>query len=208
MINFYLADLAKIALALLLSFFPSMAKVPTADSALLHVGNAINNMILTKGALGASPLWIFCSSTVSNNLTTADCQIPQIPELAIGHAFLPFDGAFHGTEWSDLQWQLSIDGKSIDLADFGTYDYVLPTMAPNPSFVKEVFMKFKAWDVVLTNLQPGLHTIKGQVSSATQVHKWVVNLAIQNKASSHASNKVSYKSCVFFGHPKSISPYC
>jgi hypothetical protein len=208
MINFYFADLAKILLALMLSYFPSIGKMPTADSALLNVGNAINNMILTKGALGASPLWIFCSTTVTDHVTMADCQVPQVPELAIGHAFLPLDGVFKGTEWSDLQWQLSIDGKFINLADFGTYDYILPTMAPNPSFVREVFMKFKAWDIVLTNLQSGKHTIKGQVSSATEAYKWVVNLVIQNKASSNVSNKVGFKSCGFLGHRTSISPYC
>ena len=188
MINFYFADLAKLIMALILSFFPSSGKTPVTDAALLNVGKAINDMILTKGAAGAQPLWLYCSSAVNNNLTTGDCQVPQVPALAIGHAFLPTDDVFHEIKWSDLQWRLSIDDRLINLAAFGTYNYILPAMTPNPSLVREVFLKFKAWDIVLTDLQPGAHTLKGEVRSGTEAYKWVVNLIIEDKSTTSRQN--------------------
>jgi hypothetical protein len=139
-------------------------------------------MTLTKGAADALPLWLFCSSEVNDHLTTANCQVPQVPTLVIGHAFLATDEVLAETYWSDLTWNLFVDDQLVNLNDFGTYEYVLPTMAPNPSLVREVFMKFKAWDVVLTNLQPGAHTIKGEVRSDSEQYKWIANVVIEDSS--------------------------
>ena len=83
-----------------------------------------------------------------------------------------------------MQWDLYIDDQYIDLGGFGTYDYLLPTMAPSPSWVHEVLMKFKAWDVVLTNLQPGIHTIDGRVRAGSEEYSWTVNLVIEDPVAS------------------------
>jgi hypothetical protein len=139
-------------------------------------------MTLTTGAADARPLWAFCASEVNGNITTADCRVPQVSRLAIGHVFLGTEAAFRETEWSDLQWELYLDDQYINLAQFGTYDYLLPAMAPNPSFVREVFMKFTAWDVVLTNLQPGAHTIEGRVRSGDEEYRWVVSMVIEESS--------------------------
>lgn len=42
-------------------------------------------------------------------------------------------------------------------------------------------MKFTGWDIVLTNLQPGLHTLEGRVFSDAEEYGWVVHLAIEEK---------------------------
>jgi hypothetical protein len=147
-------------------------------------GDEVAGVILTKGAADARPLWLFCASKVSRNLTTADCRVPPVTNLAIGHVFLPTDEVFSDTDWSQLRWELYIDDQYIDLGGFGTYDYLLPTMAPSPSLVHEVFMKFKAWDVVLTNLQPGKHTIDGRVGAGSEEYSWTVNLVIEEPAAS------------------------
>jgi hypothetical protein len=180
MIDFYFVDFVKVVLALVLAVFQSPAKTVSAHTAMLDSGDAIDGMTLTKGASDARPLWVFCSSEVDDHVTIADCRVPQkIAKLAIGHGFLATGEVFPKTDWSELVWQLSIDGKIINLADFGTYDYLLPTMAPNPSPVREVFMKFRAWDVVLTNLQPGAHIIEGSVRSDAEEYRWIVNLIIE-----------------------------
>jgi hypothetical protein len=183
MINFYFVDFAKVVLALILALFQSSPKTASAHAAMLDLGAKIDGMSLTKGAGDARLLWVFCSSEVIGHITTADCRVPQkAAKLAIGHVFLPKDNAFSRMEWSDLVWQLYIDDQLINLNDFGTYDYVLPTMAPNPSLVREVFMKFTAWDVVLTNLQPGEHTIEGSVRSDAEEYSWVVNLVVEDRS--------------------------
>ena len=179
MIDFYFTDFARLVIAFVLAFLQT--DTAAAHTSMITVGDEIDGMTLTTGAADARPLWVFCSSEVDENVTTANCQVPQISRLAIGHVFMEREDVFDSTEWSDLQWELYLDDQYINLAQFGTYDYVLPSMAPNPSLVREVFMKFTAWDIVLTNLQPGAHTIEGRVFSGAEEYSWVVNLVIEEK---------------------------
>lgn len=151
----------------------------TSMSNTLSLDTSLNGMTLTKGASQVPALWLFCSSQESGTVVTADCQVPQMQKLAIGHAFLASEEALRGAEWSELSWELSIDGQPVNLNEFGTYDYVMPAMAPNPSFVREVFLTFTAWDIVLTDLQPGNHTLHGLVRTDTEEYSWVVNLVIE-----------------------------
>jgi hypothetical protein len=180
MINTYFVDFAKVILAFVLAFLQSDAAA--AHTSMITVGDEIDGMTLTTGAVDARPLWVFCASEVNKNVTTANCRVPQLSKLAIGHVFLGTDNAFSNTEWSELQWELYLDDQYINLDQFGTYDYLLPTMAPNPSLVREVFMKFTAWDVVLTNLQPGAHTLDGRVRAGAEEYSWVVNLVIEESS--------------------------
>ena len=179
MINFYFADLAKLIFAFLLTLGQSSARMEPPRAAMLNAGEKIDGMTLTSGASDARPLWFYCASEVSDNITSADCRVPQVPKVAIGHVFLGSDEILKNSNWSDLTWNLWIDNRLVNLEDFGTYDYVVPSMAPNPSLVREVFMKSTAWDVVLTNLQPGQHTINGEVRSDTEFYKWNVDLVIE-----------------------------
>jgi hypothetical protein len=180
-INFYFADFAKLIFAFLLALLQS--DVAAAPAAMITVGDEIDGMTLTTGAKDARPLWVFCASEVNQNVTAANCRVPQMSRLAIGHVFLGTENAFRNADWSELQWELYLDGQSINLDHFGTYDYLLPTMAPNPSLVREVFMKFKAWDIVLTNVQPGAHTIQGRVRSDREEYRWEVDLLIEEPSS-------------------------
>jgi len=182
MINLNIAELARALMTLVMAFFLSSTQATPAHVAMLSQGDTINGMTLTNGVAEARPLWLFCSSEVSNHVTTANCRVPQSIQLAVGHVFLGSDEVFKGTDWSNLSWSLSIDSQPVDLQDFGTYDYVLPTMAPNPSLVKEVLMKFPGWIVVLTNLQPGIHSIEGEVRSDHEQYKWAVKLVVEDRS--------------------------
>ena len=179
MINFYFADLAKLIFAFLVALGQPSARIEPLHTDMLNAGEKINGMTLTSGAADARPLWFYCSSEVSQNITSADCRVPQVSKLAIGHVFLGTDEILKSSDWSDLTWNLWIDSQPVNLEDFGTYDYVVPSMAPNPSLVREVFVKSTAWDVVLTDLQPGQHTIDGEVRSETEFYKWNVDLVIE-----------------------------
>lgn len=182
MINFHFADFAKLLVALVLALFQPSAQTGSAHAAMLSAGDEIDGMTLTSGAAEARPLWVFCSSQEKDNITTASCRVPQMEKLAIGHSFFATDSVFRNADWADLTWELYLDGRPVDLSDFATYDYVLPTMAPNPSLVREVFMKFTAWDIVLTDLQPGEHTIDGRVRTDTEEYRWIVNLVVENRS--------------------------
>jgi hypothetical protein len=149
------------------------------DNTMLKPGDEIGDMTLTTGAADAPSLWAFCTSQVSNRVTTASCRVPQMPKLAIGHAFLAIENTFSKTEESELAWELYFDGQLLDLNKFGICNYTLPTIAPSPSPLREVFMKFVAWDIVLTDLQPGSHTLEAIVRTDVEEYSWVVNLTIE-----------------------------
>jgi hypothetical protein len=152
--------------------------VRLSDVAMLGMGDRIDGMLLTDGAADATPLGAFCSFTGSTNLVTANCRVPRVSRLAIGQALLTTGEFFPGIAWSDLAWELSIDGQPVDLHAFGTYEYVLPAIARTPSLVREVFTKQTAWDIVLSELQPGSHIVDGLVHHRSAEYTWVVNLVI------------------------------
>jgi hypothetical protein len=143
-------------------------------------GDAVDGMSLTTGAQDAAPLWAFCSpAQYAGNTTTADCKVPMVSRLAIGHILMPGDDTLTMLDWSEISWELTIDGQPVDLNSFGTYEFVLPALSHNPSPVREVFVQFTAWDVVLTNLSPGEHTIHGLAQMGSDSYNWVIHLTIK-----------------------------
>lgn len=149
-------------------------------SAAFRPGDTINGMGLTTGAAEAPSLLAFCSSSqLSDHMKSFDCRAPVLPTLAIGNLFLLSDEAFASLGWSDLVWEFSINGQPVDLESFGTFDYVMPSMAKSPSPVREVFEKATAWNVVLTNLNPGEHTLRFLAQSDTESYTWLIHLSIE-----------------------------
>jgi hypothetical protein len=162
-----------------------VAVQPTSD-AMLEPGGVINGMSLTTGAKDAIPLWAFCSPAPSaGNSTTSNCQVPVVPQLAIGQVLMPGDDTGTTLDWSATNWDLRLDGQSIDLKSFGTFDFVVPALSHDPAPVREVFVKVTAWDVVLTNLNPGEHTIQALARMGNKSHTWVLHLTIG--ADAHAT---------------------
>lgn len=148
-------------------------------NAAFRPGDSINGMSLTTGAADAPPLWAFCSGSQEGEYSkTFNCRAPALPTLAIGHLFLLSEETFAGLGWSELAWQLSINGQPVDLESFGTFDYAMPSMAKSPSPVREVFEKATAWNVVLTNLNPGEHTLHFLAQNDTDSYTWLVHLVI------------------------------
>jgi hypothetical protein len=149
-------------------------------SAAFRPGDNLDGMKLTTGAEDAPPLWAFCAgSQGGDHVKTFDCRAPVLQTLAIGHLFLLSEETFAGLGWSDLVWELAINGQAVDLESFGTFDYVMPSMAKSPSPVREVFQKVTAWNVVLTNLNPGEHTLRFLAQSDTDSYTWLVHLTIE-----------------------------
>ena len=146
----------------------------------LKPGNTVNGMTLGIGAIETPPLWAFCSSQDGDHVKTSNCQIPPtISKVAVGHVFAIADEALTKSDWSEFTWSLSMDDQTIDLPTFGSYSFVLPTMPDGPSPIREVFIKVNAWDVVLTDLKPGTHTLHGTAQSETETYSWVANILIE-----------------------------
>jgi hypothetical protein len=145
----------------------------------LKPGDEIDGMIITTGGGAVPPLQAFCPAALENeNNLTADCDVPPLPRLAIGNPFERADEALQVLDWSEMNWELYVDERPVDLEAFGVRTYVMPDLAPHPSAVREIFRQMKAWDVVLTELRPGRHTLHGTARTGTNTYTWVVNLTI------------------------------
>jgi hypothetical protein len=156
------------------------AKQPL-DTKMFKPGDTIDGMSLTTGAADTPPLWAFCSPAQEDqHVMKTDCRIPpMISEVAIGQAFNIVTEIPTTLDWSQFTWKLSVDEQPIDLANFGIYHFAMPTTSSTPFPVREVFKTFTAWDIVLTNLKPGAHTLNGVAQSETEIYTWIVNLIIE-----------------------------
>jgi hypothetical protein len=165
-------------------------------AAMVGSGDSVNGMGLSTGLADAPPLWGFCSiSQAGTHLKAFDCRAPVMPTLAIGHIFLFGDEVLANLNWGDLAWELSIDDQVVDLESFGTYEYAMPVIATNPSPVREVFQKVTAWNIVLTNLNPGEHTLRFLAQTESDSYTWFVNLVVEGAEGTDISS-VPFLPCV------------
>ena len=153
---------------------------PTSSIWMLKPGDHVAGMRLTTGAVEVPPIWAFCLPQDNNLEIAFDCRIPAtLSELGIGSVIIMADETIINLDWAGVTWNLSIDEQPVNLDLFGTYDFVLPSMVSNPGPIREVFRKFTAWDVVMTDLKPGRHTLRGTAQSEFDTYTWVVDLVIE-----------------------------
>ena len=180
MINFYFANIVKLVLALFLAVSPAAVKPAAAPDAMLSLGDKIDGMTLSKGAGDARPLGAFCShSPEGKGSYSLDCRAPALTPLEIGNILSYADQGTTNLNWSDLAWELSIDGQEVDLESFGTFDYVAPGISKSPALVGEIFKRGTAWNIVLTDLEPGYHTLWFVAQSKLESYTWFVSLEIE-----------------------------
>jgi hypothetical protein len=181
MINFYFPDFAKLVLALFLAVTQSAVKPAAAPASILSLGDTIDGMTLSKDADAAHSLWVFCfNSPEGKGSYLLDCRVPALASLRIGNLPLYANEAFPNVDWSDLVWELSIDGQAVDLEPFGTFDYVVPGMSQLLSSpVMETFKRDTGWSIVLTDVKPGHHTLWFVAQNSLETYTWFVNLDIE-----------------------------
>ena len=146
----------------------------------LRPGDKIGDMLLTTGAAKAVPLRYFClPGKEINGVMAVECNPPRLSRISIGDAFGVPEAAQANLDWSTPSWELSVDNQPVDLAAFGIYHTVLPGMTLSPARIREVFREITTWDVVLENLNPGVHTLRGLVNTRNATYKWFVDIHCQ-----------------------------
>jgi hypothetical protein len=135
-------------------------------------GDSIGGMSLRSGGSEGPPLWAFCSPAFLNpGVTTTECNVPPLPELAIGHGWFSADEALRDSNWQAMTWELYLDGQQVDLDAFGSYDADLPqTGLPGRDPNEEVITKLRSWDVVVGNPTAGAHTLRSVLHLSQQVN--------------------------------------
>jgi len=134
-------------------------------------GDSIGEMVLKTGGSEIVPIWAFCVPAFLNpGVTTTECNVPPLPELAIGHGWFSADEALRDSNWQAMTWELYLDGRQVDLNAFGTYDADMPqTGLPGHDPNEEVITKLRSWDVVLGNPTAGAHTLRSVLHLSQQV---------------------------------------
>lgn len=156
----------------------SAPPVPTPRStlpiAMLKPGEKIGEMIVTTGSakFQGPPLWAFCSPAFQKpGVTTTQCDVPPLTEIVIGHGWFATTDALRESNWKAMTWELYLDGQQLDLNAFGAYDADLPQKGlPGQDPNKEIITKLRTWDVLLTNVRPGAHTLKSVVRITQEIN--------------------------------------
>jgi hypothetical protein len=154
--------------------FAAMLVVPGvlyAQEPAAQPGDSIGEMVLKTGGSEIVPIWAFCVPAFLNpGVTTTECNVPPLPELAIGHGWFSADEALRDSCWQAMTWELYLDGRQVDLNAFGTYDADMPqTGLPGHDPNEEVITKLRTWDVVLGNPTAGAHTLRSVLHLSQQV---------------------------------------
>ena len=138
----------------------------------LQPGDSIGEMSLRSGGSEGPPIWAFCVPVFGSlGVTTTECGVPPLPELAIGHGCYAADEALRDSVWEAHTWELYLDGQPIDLDAFGTEEGDLVLMPGQVGYDpnKEVIAKLRGWDVVLVNPTAGAHTLRSVAHFSQQV---------------------------------------
>lgn len=135
-------------------------------------GDSIGEMVLKTGGFEIVPIWAFCSPTFLNpGVTTTECGVPALPELAVGHGWWAADEALRDASWEAMTWELYLDERQVDLNAFGSFDADLPqTGLLGHDANEEVITKLRSWDVVLAKLTAGVHTLRSVLHLSQQVN--------------------------------------
>lgn len=166
----------------LLFVLASCRHIPSAPRILAR-GDKLNGMVVTSGMADAPPLEAFCIFDVDEEVTTTiDCQVPALPKLAIGHMIGVTGRAFQEMDWSEIDWQVYLDGYLLDLDTFDKQSYAEPEIPSAPTPIREVFRQRKTWDIVLINPTFGLHTLLCTAKTNSVVYNWVVNFMIDSNS--------------------------
>ena len=138
----------------------------------LKPGDSIGTMSVRSGGSDGPPIWAFCAPVFLNpGVTTTECNVPALPELAIGHGFYAADEARRDAGWQAMSWELYVDGQQVDLDAFGTEEGDLPLAPGQPGYDpnREVIAKLRGWDVVLVNPTAGAHTLRSVLNVSQEI---------------------------------------
>jgi hypothetical protein len=180
--------LALLVLSLAACSLPVRSAPPAGVAALsaLRPGDALAGMTLSTGSDQAVSLWLLCPPGAPDPVVTVNCDVPAVPQLAIGPSGFALPATAGARDWSRLRWELSLDGSPVDLAAFGTHEVLRPRKAAHG---RDAYFAFPAWDVVLSRPAPGPHTLRAAVQlppisakvltvTGGPTFEWVVNFTV------------------------------
>jgi hypothetical protein len=121
----------------------------------LEPGDRLGDLLVVRGAAEDVTLWEFCDPELAPGRIERACRVPPVDRLRVGPGWRAGSSSTLANEWEKLQWSVSLDGRPLELAEFGT----LPdTILADGRVVRE-------WNVTVEGLDAGTHRLRAVVRS-------------------------------------------
>jgi hypothetical protein len=134
----------------------------------LEPGDRVGDLRVVRGAAEDVTLWEFCDPELSPERFERACSVPLVDRLRVGPGWRVDSPSALEDQWEELQWSVSLDGRPLELAEFGT----LPdTTLADGRVVRE-------WNVTVEGLDAGTHRLRAVVSSGDRRYDmtWVLDV--------------------------------
>ena len=136
------------------------------SSAPIRPGGKLGTMTLVRGAepTADDELWRFCKPALPKpGVYRRTCFVPRVERLFIGYGDWERTRKAVDSVWKELTWNLSLDGRQVDLPRFGTSYrtlYYFPAAGGKNVVLRE-------WSVIVVGATPGKHVIRYRSVSRT-----------------------------------------
>jgi hypothetical protein len=126
----------------------------------LGPGESIGPILLGRGAAEDVSLWDFCDPELPEpGAFERACPVPPLDRLRIGPGWRAASASELDSEWDELEWRVSLDGRALALEEFGT----LPdTALADGRSVRE-------WNVIAEGLS-GEHRLRALITRGDRTY--------------------------------------
>jgi alpha-amylase len=133
----------------------TLAPAPTSAVSMLMPGDNIGQMTVEISPSFTPNLLDYCDPAFSDKPggETVDCTMPLLPEFEIGQIWYATEATLLDSSWEALTWELYVDGHSVNLDAFGTFDVDVYTEDGTP-------ITGRMWNLKLVNATAGGHTLR------------------------------------------------
>jgi hypothetical protein len=119
----------------------------------LEPGDRVGDLRVVRGAAEDVTLWEFCDPELRPGRFERGCGVPPVRRLRIGPGWRAGSSSTLEDEWEELEWSVSLDGRALELGEFGT----LPdTALADGRVVRE-------WNVTVEGLAGGTHRLRAVI---------------------------------------------
>ena len=136
----------------------------------LEPGDRLGYLRVVRGAAEDVTLWEFCDPELPPGRVERECPVPPVDRLRVGPGWRAGSSSALEDEWEDLDWSVSLDGRPLELAEFGT----LPdTTLADGQVVRE-------WNVTVEGLAAGTHRLRAVVRGDDRRYDmtWVLDVRV------------------------------
>lgn len=134
----------------------------------LEPGDGLGDLRLVRGAAEDVTLWEFCDPELPPGRFERTCRVPPVDRLRVGPGWRAGSSSTLVDEWEELEWSVSLDGRPLELAEFGTL----------PDTRLEDGRVLREWNVTVEGIAGGTHRLRAVIRSEDRRYDmtWVLEV--------------------------------